>query len=598
MSPVRSVCIAVLPFENLSSSRDYFSTGFVEDIITDLSHFANLQVISSYTARKLGAKAREEIKLARELAIDYLLKGSLRYHADTLRINTQLLDTANDTILWAERYDAPGETIFEVQDDIVEQVVGAISARIDTTLLAAARKKPITSLAAYDCWLRGMEQLRFGTLEADEAARHIFEQALTIDPQYSRAYAGLSLSYFNEWSCQLWELYEESERNAYKYAVKAVELDDTDHVIQLILSRIYLYRRQFELAEMHLEKSLTLNANDADSLVQVSSCKAFLGRAEEGKDFFQKALHLNPYRNVWYYPYGSFTYFVLRKYRESIDMAKKGPIANTWVDLPAQIAVAHAYLGESQEAEKYLRIFQESFTKSITAGRTPATLEIIDWLKQANPFRYDRDRDHLVNGILLAGLESIGAGSVNNITTSREISPTPRIFMKEEKLWRMSYEGLAVTLPEVKGFYDLARLMSQPDHGIHATEMMGNPSGMDDSAPVFDEKARRSYEERIIELQEEVSEAEEMHDLGRKAKSQAELDALMDHLAKSLGLGSRSRKLKSPAERARTAVTWRIRSAIKKINSVHPALAKHLDNAVRTGIFCSYSPEKNHTWLT
>ncbi len=136
MSPVRSVCIAVLPFDNLSSSRDYFSTGFVEDIITDLSHFANLQLISSYTARKLGAKAREEIKLAREHAIDYLLKGSLRYQADTLRINTQLLDTANDTILWAERYNAPGETIFEVQDDIVEQVVGAISARIDTTLLA------------------------------------------------------------------------------------------------------------------------------------------------------------------------------------------------------------------------------------------------------------------------------------------------------------------------------------------------------------------------------------------------------------------------------------------------------------------------------
>ncbi len=596
--PAGSVCIAVLPFENLSDSRDYFSTGFVEDIITDLSHFANLQVISSYTARKLGAKVREEIKLARELAIDYLLKGSLRYQHGTLRINTQLLDTATDSVLWAERYDAPGETVFDVQDNIVEQVVGAISTRIDQTLLAASRKKPITSLVAYDCWLQGMEHLRLGSLAADQEARRTFEQALSIDPQYSRAYAGLSLSYFNEWSCQLWELYEESERNAYNYAAQAVELDDTDHLTQLILSRIYLYRRQFEMAEQHLQKSISLNSNDADSLVQIASCKSFLGEAEEGRHFFRKALRLDPFRNAWYFPYGSFTYFVLKEYRDSIDMAQRGPLANTWVDLPAQIAAAHAYLEEREEAEKYLLLFRDSFQKSITAGRPPETREMVEWLEQANPFRYKEDRAHYVDGILFAGLDRMIVGRKGKPAASSEPEPSAQVFIKEGELWRMSYEGTTVTLPEIKGFYDLARLLSTPEHEIHAADILGSPTGMGDSVPALDEQARRSYEQRITELQEELNEAEELHDLGRKEKSRAELDALVDHLAKSLGLGKRTRTLKSSSERARTAVTWRIRSAIKKIHTIHPTLAKHLDNAVRTGNFCSYVPEKNNTWLT
>jgi len=102
------VCIAVLPFENLSDNRehDYFSRGFAEDLITDLSHFPSLQVISSYTSRKISAKAQDEIAVARELAIDYLLTGNLRRQGDHIRIYTQLLDTSNSSIFWVKLYEA------------------------------------------------------------------------------------------------------------------------------------------------------------------------------------------------------------------------------------------------------------------------------------------------------------------------------------------------------------------------------------------------------------------------------------------------------------------------------------------------------------
>ena len=168
----RKICIAVLPFENLFDHRDedYFSRGFVEDLITDLAHYKSLQVISSYSSRKIGAESRSAIDAGRELAIDYLLNGNLRHKSDHVRISVQLLDSSDGRIVWAERYDAPMDTIFEIQDDIVERVVGTISTQIDRALLAVARNKPLTNLAAYDCWLRGMDQMRRGTLEADKVA--------------------------------------------------------------------------------------------------------------------------------------------------------------------------------------------------------------------------------------------------------------------------------------------------------------------------------------------------------------------------------------------------------------------------------------------
>lgn len=140
----------MLPFDNLSDNQEYgyFARGFVEDLITDLAHFPNLQVISSYSARKIGAESRDAETAARTLGINYLLKGNLRRQGEQIRITAQLLSAADGRILWAERYDASLETIFDIQDDIVERAVGAISAQIDKILLAAARNKPLTSLAA------------------------------------------------------------------------------------------------------------------------------------------------------------------------------------------------------------------------------------------------------------------------------------------------------------------------------------------------------------------------------------------------------------------------------------------------------------------
>ncbi|MET0324715.1 MAG: transcriptional regulator, partial [Ilumatobacteraceae bacterium] len=108
--------------------------------------------------------------------------------------------------------------------------------------------------------------------------------------------------------------------------------------------------------------------------------------------------------------------------------------------------------------------------------------------------------------------------------------------------------------------------------------------------------ARREYEERIRELQHDVDDARADHDTSRAERAELELDALVEQLSDAFGLGGRARPTGSSAERARTAVTFRMRSAIRKLSEVHPELGRHLTNAVRTGTWCAYRPEHDVTW--
>ena len=595
------ISIAIIPFDNHSGSNEYdhFITGFVEDLIVDLSRYSGLQIISSYTANLLGDGDVDLFEAAREISIRYLLKGNIRITKDSLRIHTQLVSTSSRKVLWAERYDTPTDSIFEIQDSIVEQIVCAIQTEVDHDLLSFARKKTTTSLEVYDCWLRGMARLSHGTLEADREAREFFTQALDLDSGYARAYAGLSLSHFNEWSCQLWELYEESAQYAYEYATRAAQLDDTDHVVQMILGRIYIFRRQFEQAEFHIDRSLYLNQSDGDNLIQLATCMAFLGRIAEAERLVDKALKLNPYRNLWYYQYGSFVHFVKKDYQKSIEMALKRQLTKVWVDLPGYVSAAYAYLGDDVQARIYMEMFVTAFQTSITKGRTPTSEEMIDWVKMANPFRYDSDTDHIVEGLKLAGIGDTGSEPViiprAPDTTS---APAASIFKKEQAIWRIQFEGEEITLTNMKGLIDINRLLQSAETEVHCTELMGSGSSMDETSFVIDEQARQAYKQHIQDLEEDIAVAEEQNDLARAVKLKKEYDQLLDHLSKALGSGGRKRKLNSTAERARAAVTMRIKKSIKRIAAHHPSLGKHLTNSIRTGVFCSYVPEEDREWVT
>ena len=155
---------------------------------------------------------------------------------------------------------------------------------------------------------------------------------------------------------------------------------------------------------------------------------------------------------------------------------------------------------------------------------------------------------------------------------------------------------LSVQLTHQKGFKDLMRLLQQPGIEVHCLELADRPAETAEGAPVLDDRARREVQTRVRELQQEIDEADAAHDLARGERAREELDRIVELLSGALGLGGRSRTLGSAAERARSAVTWRIRNAIRKIGQAHPRLGRHLENAVRTGTFCVYQPEVAVDW--
>jgi TolB-like protein/tetratricopeptide (TPR) repeat protein len=590
-----AAAIAVLPFDNPSGDPEqgYFARGFVEDLVTELSRFPALEVLHPQAASALGASHRSTSNLSEALGLGYVLRGSVRRMHDTVRIAAQLVEARSGRQLWAERFDAPAERLFETQDEIVARVASTLAIRIDSARLQEARRRPLSSLEVYDCWLRGLDCLRRGTVEDDARARTFFERARALDPHYARAHAGLSLSHFNEWSCQAWELWDEKERLAFEHARRAADLDDRDAVVQLVLGRILVYRRQFDESAQHIDRALELAPNDADLLAQASTCRAYLGDPESGAALAAKAMRLNPTHPEWYAGCAAFPLFLLRRYEETAVLAGRSPRA--MVDLPALLAATHALMGDRERAASYLEMFLADFVEKITFGRAPEPGEPLRWVLHVNPFRRAEDAGHIVRGLRLAGLPDDPDELRLGAAAPREDSRA--VFRRDGALWTLAFEGVAVQLTDVKGFHDLVALLAQPDERVHCLELAGRSAEPRGGDALLDERARRELAGRIRELQEQIDEAEGRNDVAAAERRRGEMDQLVTALSQSLGLGGRARPLGSAAERARTAVTWRIRNAIRKIATAHAPLGRHLENAVRTGTYCAYTPERRVDWV-
>ncbi len=170
------------------------------------------------------------------------------------------------------------------------------------------------------------------------------------------------------------------------------------------------------------------------------------------------------------------------------------------------------------------------------------------------------------------------------------------VFSRSGDVWDVRFAGTAVHLKASKGMDDLARLLASPGVEVHCLELSGAGLVSSSTGETIDSAARRSYEARVRELQGDVEEAEADNDTGRAEQARSELDALVDHLAGALGLGGRARQSGGSAERARSAVTHRLRSTIRRIADQHPELGRHLAASVVTGSYCCYRPERPVEW--
>src|SRR5690606_13063337 len=197
-----------------------FCRSFYIDLITELSRFRQFQIVAHESISAFASAGfNDEPK---QLKVDYSINGSFRFYNGLLRITAQLVNNQTNYVTWADRYEGDKESIFAIQEDLLKQIVSSLQQQLNYDLLSHIRKKSPVQLSVYENWLYGMEELKKGTLESDECARDYFQRAIEIDPGYSLAYSGMSLSYFNEWSCQLWERWEICQQGSFYWAQKAI----------------------------------------------------------------------------------------------------------------------------------------------------------------------------------------------------------------------------------------------------------------------------------------------------------------------------------------------------------------------------------------
>jgi TolB-like protein len=396
--------VAVLPFTNMSGDpkQEYFSDGITEDIITELSRFHGLLVIAPYSSFTYRGASINIGTIARELAVEYVLEGSVRRSGNRVRITAQLIDATSGNHIWAERYDRELADIFAVQDEVALSIVGALTVELEDEALARSRRKQPESLQAYEHWLRG-KRLIWTAGEQNLQARQHFQRAIAVDPEFSRAHSDMAVTYQMEaLDFPLPDDFRSAYESAFKCAQIALALDDADYRAHVALAWARLYRREYDLVKKHVERAIKLNPNDADTLAATAYLLASLGEPGEGVKCGELAIRLNPRHPDWYYAYLSFALFLARRHDEGIIARSRAP--NTFIDSNFLGAACYAQMDRLDEARQ--RTERGLVRLAATPGGALAIAEgrVVDALLENNPMRRKEDIDHFAECMRKAGV--------------------------------------------------------------------------------------------------------------------------------------------------------------------------------------------------
>ena len=197
-APADTKSIVVLPFANLSpdSDTEYFSDGLTDEIITDLSRVRALRVISRSSAMRLKGDTRDLAAIGRDLSCGYVLEGSVRRAANTLRITARLVDASSDAQIWADKYGGTLDDVFDIQERVSRSIVDALEIRLTPKEVEQLAERPIADVRAQECYLRAQSEIwSFLPGALDRAVSHL-EAALELIGDNALVYQGLGVAYF------------------------------------------------------------------------------------------------------------------------------------------------------------------------------------------------------------------------------------------------------------------------------------------------------------------------------------------------------------------------------------------------------------------
>ncbi|MFC1777100.1 tetratricopeptide repeat protein [Pseudomonadota bacterium] len=283
--------IAVLPFDDLSEKGDqgYFCEGMAEEVLNSLCKVANLRVASRGTAFQFGGRHDEFQEIGKKLHVQSLLEGSVRKSGDQLRITAQLINTDDGFHIWSRQYDRKLEDIFEIQAEIANSIATALS-------LSLKRKRSVNQQKvdpkAYDFFLRGLSYFAKHTTQYNVYARQMFKQAIDIEPEFGRAWAGIaytygfSYMYFNATETNL----AEAKRTSAQALKLAPELAES-HVSSGIACCM---DQAYTKAETEFEKAIELDPKNYEAWYFFGRTKVHEGDLERALKLFERASRVRP----------------------------------------------------------------------------------------------------------------------------------------------------------------------------------------------------------------------------------------------------------------------------------------------------------------
>jgi DNA-binding SARP family transcriptional activator len=271
--------IAVMPFADRSTEtlvRGGAADALAHDVITRLAKLRSLFVIAQGTVFALHERGIGAEEAGRILNVDYVVSGSVRAQGGRFTVTVELAETRSAHIAWAEVYDRKLDDAFRVLEEIGNKIVACIAAEIETLERNRAILKPPNSLDSWEAYHRGLWHMyRYRKANNDEA-RHFFELALRLDPTFSRAYAGLSFTHFQD-AFQNWEAREPHMNKAYEAAAQGIMADERDPAAHWALGRALYLRQRWDESEAELVRSIDLSPNFALGHYNLSFIRSVVG---------------------------------------------------------------------------------------------------------------------------------------------------------------------------------------------------------------------------------------------------------------------------------------------------------------------------------
>ncbi len=346
--------IAVLPFENMSGDpgQEHLVEGITEGIITALSRIPNLFVVARTSTFAYKGKDVPVRRVAEDLGVRYVLEGSMQRTNDRIRITTQLIDALSGYHVWAQEYDRDFNDILDLQDDINQRIMTEIEVKLTEGEKARLRHRATNNAQAYVRFLRGVQLYQSFTKVGSLQALKLFEEAISLDPSFSSAYAFLGWIALKQARLGFVEDEAAARARALEYAQKALALDETDIDALSLLSEIHLDKWDHDTAIKLRKKALDLNPNHADNMAWLGwrLCFPAVNRPTDGLSLIREAMRLSPIYPNWYLSGIGLCHYIQQDYDAAIAAfdERRKRIPNSWLPY---VYLAFAYAGADKMDE-------------------------------------------------------------------------------------------------------------------------------------------------------------------------------------------------------------------------------------------------------